>query len=404
MTDIASNLTTFVEPEHGSFAGDEHITRLQAPYDDFIAAEGLPVCREIGVRDVRDLPLVDWPRMGGRGAFLQPLGTEELWGMYVVEIPPGGSLIPEHHLYEEVFYVVEGRGSTEVWIDDERNKSMFEWNSGSLFAVPLNSWHRLVNATRERALILVATTAPPLMNHFRNNDFIFGSDYQFRERYSGEQDFFDYKDTLWRDGRDGRAMMITSLIPDLVNSPLPLDNQRSSGYRRIQPYMANNTFFIFVGEHETGKYPKAHFHQPSPVLVCLRGEGYTYTWPRAYGPQPWANGHGDKVLRQDYVPGGIVSAAPGGGDWFHQHFGVGKEPLRLLVFGGLIRWGAMNPGVRPGEKYTSSNASLEAGGSSISYNEEDPHIREEFEAHLRQVGIESTMPDELYRTTDRGWV
>jgi hypothetical protein len=30
----------------------------------------------------------------------------------------------------------------------------------------------------------------------------------------------------------------------------------------------------------------------------------------------------DKVLRQDYEPVGLVSAAPMSGDWFHQHFGV----------------------------------------------------------------------------------
>ena len=37
---------------------------------------------------------------------------------------------------------------------------------------------------------------------------------------------------------------------------------------------------------------------------------YTYTWPEALGMTPWKDGQGDKVLRQDYEPVGIVSAAP----------------------------------------------------------------------------------------------
>ena len=29
-------------------------------------------------------------------------------------------------------------------------------------------------------------------------------------------------------------------------------------------------------------------------------------------------------------PVGMVTAAPYGGDWFHAHFGISKEPLRLI--------------------------------------------------------------------------
>ena len=396
MTAEMQDLDHFVEPEHGGFAGEKRYARALAPYDKFMQDEGLPVIREIGIRDLRDVELADWARTGGRGSFIQLLGTEELWGMYVIEVPPGGALTPEHHLYEEVFYVVSGRGSTEVWLDDEKKKATFEWRAGSLFAVPLNSWHRLVNASRSPALVLVATTAPSLMNHFRNTDFIFGSDYQFTERYSDDPEFFQFKDTVYRGPTDGRAMMVTNLVPDVVNAALPLDNQRSPGYRRVETYLASNTFYTWVGEHEPGKYSKAHYHPPSPILVCLRGEGYTYTWPRQYGTQPFADGMADKVLRQEYVPGGMVAAAPGGGDWFHQHFGISTEPLRFLYFGGLIRYGAFNPGVRPGEKKASGNLNLEEGGNSIGYHQEDPYFREEFERLLTANGGKSIMPESLY--------
>jgi quercetin dioxygenase-like cupin family protein len=379
------------------FAGERSYERALAPYDEFMAEEGLPVIREIGIRDLRELELADWPRMGGRGAYIQLLGTEELWGMYVVEIPPGAALEPEHHLYEEIFYVIRGRGSTEVWIDDSSGKARFEWRAGSLFAVPLNSWHRLVNATREPALVLVSTTAPSLMNHFRNNDFIFGNDYKFTERYSGDPEFYQFRDTVYRGPTDGRAMLVTNLVPDIVNSELPLDNQRSPGYRRVETYLANNTFYLWLGEHAVGKYSKAHFHPPSPVLVCLRGEGYTYTWRRQWGTTPFADGNADKVLRQEYVPGGMVAAAPGGGDWFHQHFGISAEPLRFLYLGGLIRYGAFNAGVRPGETKASLNLDMAEGGSSIAYCDEDPYFRQEFEEALARNGVESLMADRMYQ-------
>jgi hypothetical protein len=42
------------------------------------------------------------------------------------------------------------------------------------------------------------------------------------------------------------------------------------------------------------------------------------------GPTPWKDGHADKVLRQDYEPVGMVSAAPMSGDWFHQHSASAK--------------------------------------------------------------------------------
>lgn len=397
MTINPEELLAFDEPEEGGFAGEKQIAHSNSPYDDFMAAEGLPVIREVGVRDLRDLELADWPRLGGRGAYLQLLGTEGLWGLYVVEIPPGGALNPEHHLYESVFYVVSGRGSTEVWAEDDGTRSRFEWGDGSLFAVPLNAWHRLVNARNTPALVLVATTAPSLMNHFRNTDFIFNCDYRFTDRYDGQADFFEFKDTIYRGPGTGRAAMATNLIPDIVNTALPLDGQRSPGFRRVEPYLAANSFQNWIGQYEAGRYSKAHYHPPSPVLVCLTGQGYTYTWPRAAGPTPWKNGKADMVIRQEYVPGGCVAAAPGGGDWFHQHFGISREPLRFLFLGGLIRYGAFNPGTRPGEVRASLNLNIQDGGNSIGYADEDPHIREEWEKLAIANGVTIAMTPEMYR-------
>jgi hypothetical protein len=60
--------------------------------------------------------------MGGNGTFIQLFGTEGRWGCYVVEVPGAGALNPERHMYEEIMVVVEGRGTTEIWTDDQKKR------------------------------------------------------------------------------------------------------------------------------------------------------------------------------------------------------------------------------------------------------------------------------------------
>ncbi|MFQ5849950.1 MAG: cupin domain-containing protein [Candidatus Binatia bacterium] len=96
-------------------------------------------------------------------------------------IPPGGALEPERHLYEEVICILDGQGATEVWHEGGR-KQMFEWGQWSLFAPPLNSWHRLTNGGREPVKFLAATNAPLIMDVFHDEDFIFNCPYPFPNR------------------------------------------------------------------------------------------------------------------------------------------------------------------------------------------------------------------------------
>lgn len=377
-------------------AGYGKFPRPKSPYDIFMEEQGIPIYREIGVRRVQDLPLKPWKRMGGNGTFIQLLGTEGLWGCYVVEVPGAGALNAERHLYEEVYLVVEGRGSTEVWADGNGKKLTFEWQRGSLFSIPINAWHRIVNATRSPALLLAGTTAPNIMNLLSNPDFVFNCPYDFKDRFDPTDDYYKPKEEIEPDPVRGLAMRRTNIIPDIVNCELPLDNRRSPGYRRIEPHMTGNNFYLWIGQHENGRYSKAHAHGSAAVLLCLTGKGYTYTWPATLGQTPWKDGKGDLVKRQDYEPVGMVSAAPMGGNWFHAHFGVSKEPLRLSAW-----FGPNAPGRergRPGEPAIDYGAiDLKDGGTAIPYYDEDPFLRQEYEATLKQGGVVSRMEDSLYR-------
>src|SRR4029077_17007930 len=150
--------THWHEPTGVNRAGFGEFGRPKTPYDLFMESEGIPIFRDIGVNKVQNLPMTPWKRLGGKGTYIQLHGTEGKWGCYVVEVPGAGALNAEKHLYEEVYYVVEGRGTTEVWLDQDSKRHVFEWQRGSLFSIPVNAWHRIVNASSSPALLLAGTT------------------------------------------------------------------------------------------------------------------------------------------------------------------------------------------------------------------------------------------------------
>ena len=352
------------------------------PYDRFMEAEGIPVHRAIGVhRGARPADeAVEAPR---RTRHLHPALRHRRPVGHVCRRDPARrrAQAREAHVREGVF-VVEGRGSTEVWNEGQTKKQTFEWQKGSLFAIPLNAYHRFVNASNSPALMLCGTTAPNMMNLVDNAHFVFNCPYNFTDRYSGDDDYFKPKDDLEPDPVRGLAMRRTNFIPDIINCEMPLDNRRSPGYRRIEPHMGAQRFYLWIGQHETGRYSKAHAHEIRRDADLPEGQGLHLHLARRPRHAPWKDGKADKVMRQDYEFGGMVSAAPMSGDWFHQHFGVSKDPLRFTAWFGANNHSARKPG-RPGEAMADIWAiDIKKGGSAIPYNEEDPCIRKEFEETL----------------------
>jgi gentisate 1,2-dioxygenase len=100
-----------------------------------------------------------------------------------------------------------------VWHEGEP-KLTFEWQEGSLFAVPLNCWHQHFNGSgSEPARYLALTDAPLVMNRFRNLDFVFNCNYQFRDRYTFSEDYFAAKAEEFSD-----AILKTNFIPDVLST------------------------------------------------------------------------------------------------------------------------------------------------------------------------------------------
>ncbi|MBI2853538.1 MAG: cupin domain-containing protein [Chloroflexi bacterium] len=370
---------------------------------EWMEKEGIPVYRAFaGIEDLTELPRRPWARLGGSGTFIEMESTRQARTLlYVAEIPPGGALEPEKHLYDELIYILRGRGLSEVW-NQGQPKRTFEWGEGSLFAIPLNAWHRFANGGREPALFFAVTCAPLVMEAVRNTEFVFNCDYNFTDRFGGQSDYFlaSEKRSYVRERPDGggeqQLFWETNFIPDVRTAFLGnhVSPGKIEGGRQTRIRMAGWAR-LHTSEWPSGKYHKAHHHGPGAIIMGLRSEGYVMLWHKQYGIHPFQDGHGDKVMKVNWKPGSIYSPPR---EWFHQHFNTGREPARHWADTGS---GIGNdlPTLKELTELGYENVrSVRDGGRLIHYEDEDPEIRRMFQEELRQKGIECTMSPVVYRT------
>src|SRR5918999_3380164 len=101
-------------------AQDDRVGALMAAFQKtayfrWMSGQGIPIIDGYGVEDIREIAMEPWSRTGGNAAFINLYGMEGVTGMYVGEIPGGGALQPERHVYEEVFCIFEGQRAAEIW-------------------------------------------------------------------------------------------------------------------------------------------------------------------------------------------------------------------------------------------------------------------------------------------------
>ncbi len=339
-------------------------------YQAYQGGEGIPILTGFAVDDLRTVEVKPWARRGGLGTFVNLDGTGGTNDAYVCEIPPGKSLNPQHHMYEEMIYVLEGNGATEVWYD-ERRKVSFEWQKGSLFAIPINAWYQHHNGQGSRtARFLAVTDAPMVMNLFHNNDFIFNCDHRFEDRFAGQDDFFNGEGKLHK-----RRVLTTNFVPDTHAIALHEWKERGAGGRNIMFELADNTMAAHISEFPVGTYKKAHRHGPGAHVIILNGEGFSLLWP-----------YGEEIQKVDWHTGSMV-VPPNA--WFHEHFNVGSEPARYLA----LRWGSAR--YKSGGVFSSdaqlADVSLKQGGAQIEYEDEDHEIHKIFEGELAKTNTPCRM-------------
>src|SRR3954466_2118809 len=148
-------------------------TEKETPYTRWVRDEGLDIISSFYVPNLHTGELKPWPRRGGRGVILNHDASRTSNDCYVCEIPPAGRLNPQRQLFEEMVFILDGRGSTTVW-NDAGARVTFEWKAGSIFGIPLNCWHQHFNGSGQApARYVAATNAPLVINLYENPDFLF---------------------------------------------------------------------------------------------------------------------------------------------------------------------------------------------------------------------------------------
>jgi predicted metal-dependent enzyme (double-stranded beta helix superfamily) len=339
----------------------------QTTYQLFLEREGVPALGGFHVEDINHVDLSPWPRVGGRGVYLNLEGSEGVNNCYISEIAPGKSLEPQKHMFEALIYVASGHGATTIWQADGK-KQTFEWGEGSLFSPPLNAWYQHFNGQGDKPVRLLAmTNAPTVLNLYHNIDFVFNCDYHFADRYAGEEDFFSGQAKI-----PGVGFHDTNFIRDVRSYELPERNDRGAGGKMLMIEMSNNVMSAHISQFPVGTYKKAHRHGAGAHVIILKGEGFSVMWKE-----------GDDIKRYNWRAGTLMVPPE---RQFHQHFNAGGEPARYLA---LKPFSSRKfPGLR---KQWGTSESVKLGGDQIEYEDEDPRIRAMFEAELGKRGVTSQM-------------
>jgi len=359
--------------------------RAKTYYERFMESEGVPVIEGYGVTDLSKIQLKAWKRVGCDGAYLRFYGSDGSTGIYVGRMQPGGATLPERHLYEKIVYILQGEGVAEIQQRDRVPQSLL-WQTGSLFAPPMNTLHRLINHSDQPAMFLAITTAPLALDHYHNEQFIFNCDFSFNDRYDGEADYFAPSNGRYVAMGRRQWTHQTNFIPDLRQCRNENDDEKNSGVKITQFEISNNSLIGYLAEWPVGRYRKAHCPSGGVAVVILRSTGYSLMWPSHLGTQPYKNGVAEKVIRFDWAPGSVFSPPA---NWYHQHFNTGAEPAQTLaVYCGSDKFPVGN---RVGALRVENRTPMEPSNASSEHDSDDPSIRRMYEAELASKGIAPDM-------------
>ncbi len=362
-------------------------------YEHWMEKEGVPIIEGSGVRDLRDLTLGHWKRLGCEGAYLQLGGLDGTTGVYVGKLAPGRSLEPEKHLYEKIVYILQGEGVAEIQ-QQGRLPQVFTWHAGSVLSPPMNATHRLINHSDEPAVFLAVTTAPMALEHYRNERFVFNNDFAFVDRYDGERDYFEPREERCLSARSRKWSCEANFIPD-ARAAMDIDSSQASGSLNvIRIEMSGNALIGRLAGWPVGACYHGSRSSAAEVLVILSSEGYSLMWPEHLGSKPFEHGHADRVVRVDWQPGTVFGAPA---NYVQRHFNTGGAPALQLALGcGSEKFplGNGRSALLAGA-YASNNWSEAAAER----DDEDREIRRVYETALRLKGI---VPEPDYAVAANG--
>jgi len=353
------------------------------PYDEWMESTGVPIHKGYYIEDLRTLELGWWEERQCNAAFIQLVGQEGVTSARVTEIPAGKTLTRIKPALDEIVYVVEGRGLTSVWIGDGQQKRNFEWQQHSMFLLPRHQHHQVMNMQGEKpARMLHYSYLPMAMSAIPEPDFYFDNNHDALLE-SIEEDVYSEAKLIKNPGDENSyvdlpAYWYGNFFPDMrAWDKLDANAKRGAGGKTVLIQFANSELTAHMSEFAAQTYKKAHRHGPGRAILIPRGEGYSIMWEEGK----------DKIV----VPWHECSMLTPPDRWFHQHFNVG---------GTLARYLAMHP---PMQFHGHAEKLEDRAKDQIEYPDEDPFIRQKFEAELAKQGLKSLIPAEAYTNRDFEW-
>ncbi len=240
---------------------------LVDPYDNWARAEGVPVVAA-PVVDLAEVVTVPWARFGVNGAICHVEGRCDYLTIFILDIAASGATKPMRHTYEDMIYVVEGRGETEVILSDGEIRRL-AWGPGALFSVPINALciHRAPGQSPVR--LASFNDMRYLMGLYRNEAFLFENPAKFAKRQT----------------RAGAERWIV----DPADEPI----HESSETARADITLADGSIGAQVTELRAGESDLAQRQMQGKHLLCVQGEGYSLSFESPDGAitlRPWKRG------------------------------------------------------------------------------------------------------------------
>jgi oxalate decarboxylase/phosphoglucose isomerase-like protein (cupin superfamily) len=374
MTTITLQETVFDRPQQANAA--------YAYYDRWIESLDLPIYKGYYVEDLRTIGLGRWDERGVDAAFLQLAGQQGVTGSYVTEIRPAASTPPFRVAVDECVYVLQGLGITTVEGQDGARRS-FEWGKHAMFLLPANHTYQISNTSgTEPIRLLHASYLPLAMSVVPNPDFFFNNPVIDTGRLAGspEQEFYASAQATSRGngtGRGVRQAWIGNFFPDMRawDKLVPFFG-RGAGGTAVFVDFPGSPMSAHMSVFPPMSYKKGHRHGPGFIIVIPVGEGYSIMWPEG----------GEKVV----IPWHEASCFVPPARWFHQHFNVSTHPDRYLA-------------IHPPRGLSGTGERVEGASNQIEYPDEDPFIRQKFEAELDKRGLKSVMPAQAYADPNFEW-
>ncbi len=328
-------------------------------YRSWIKKSKIPTVEGYSIYDAKTQEVQPWPEIGGRGLYLNFSGNVHMDGV-IIEIPESKALAPRRQFYEQLIYVLAGRGSTVF--GDAQHQNKVDWGEGSLFTVPMNVLHRHSNSgSQHPARLLAITTFPFMMQVFGSLGMINDSTFSFGDRYDGSPDYFS------KSTRTQKRWDKTNFVRDIRSSEVIPWEARGKGNASMFWEMGGNTVLEpHMSDFPVDGYKLGHRHPYEAIILTLNGKGFTlFDKDRLKDSE---------ALKLDWKAGSVVSPPY---YWFHQHFNTGDTRARYFA-------------VTEGDFPKRLGIPLEV--EQIEMPQEDPDIKKHFERERRKASARVVHP------------